>query len=286
MITLRLEGPKPYLGDLHVHSRRSDGSLNPEELALDASMKQLDFIALTDHDTPPYKEETSSLPILPGAEFSLGHHWHMVALGDTIPMPWPRISEVPEWSDELHRTGGVLILAHPWTVVRRREAIMAIETWLIRGVLDGIELLNTGVKASQRGAWLDMLFTYHRDWARYQPAIFGGSDYHHLQHGGEIGIGCTYIFSDGPEIGQLMEAIRLHRVLATLPQPGRFGGYEWIQPLTALFPDVLGLGIGPYDLKHKLWEYRRAAETRRTTGAILALNAGNYRRALEMSDGV
>ena len=37
--------------DLHTHSRHSDGSLSPAELVALAAQRQVQLLALTDHDT-------------------------------------------------------------------------------------------------------------------------------------------------------------------------------------------------------------------------------------------
>ncbi len=62
--------------DLHVHSNASDGTLSPEEVIAQASLKRLKAIALTDHDTvagiarAKKAAAASSLELVPGVELS------------------------------------------------------------------------------------------------------------------------------------------------------------------------------------------------------------------------
>jgi predicted metal-dependent phosphoesterase TrpH len=62
--------------DLHVHTTRSDGTLAPEEVARLAVERDLEGIALTDHDTFSGLEEMASaaaeagIDLVPGIEFS------------------------------------------------------------------------------------------------------------------------------------------------------------------------------------------------------------------------
>ena len=62
--------------DLHAHSNRSDGTFTPAELVRLAAERELDVVALTDHDTTDGLEEAFSeggrrgVEVVPGVEFS------------------------------------------------------------------------------------------------------------------------------------------------------------------------------------------------------------------------
>ena len=75
--------------DLHVHSTKSDGSLSPSDLVLEAKKKGLKAFALTDHDTVDGIEEAmaasigSGVTVIPGIELSTeyeGKDIHIVGL--------------------------------------------------------------------------------------------------------------------------------------------------------------------------------------------------------------
>lgn len=279
----RPSGLRPYLGDTHVHSRRSDGSLQPEELSYQAMGMCLDFLALTDHDQAPLTGNETGFPLIPGMEFSLGHRWHMLVLAQSIPQPLPRVSEVLEWAEALHERNGALVLAHPWTIVSRPEAVAEIDYWLSRGALDGIELLNTSVRGKYFSAWTEMFQVYLRQWAVYHPAVLGGSDFHNEQHGKELGLGCTYVFAEQNDALSVINAIRQRRTLAAVPRAMR-----WREDcrcvLENCLPGALQTGIGPLELQYRLSQYRSMAETVRTPRAARALWSGNYRLAVEIQD--
>ena len=78
-----------YSVDLHVHSNRSDGSLSPSDLVLEAKKKGLTAFALTDHDTVDGIDEAiaasvgSGVTVIPGIELSTeyeGKDIHIVGL--------------------------------------------------------------------------------------------------------------------------------------------------------------------------------------------------------------
>jgi predicted metal-dependent phosphoesterase TrpH len=66
-------------GDLHLHSRFSDGTLTPEELVWEAKRAGLHTISLTDHDTVAGVSEArkacreAGVHFIPGVELSVGY---------------------------------------------------------------------------------------------------------------------------------------------------------------------------------------------------------------------
>jgi predicted metal-dependent phosphoesterase TrpH len=65
--------------DLHAHSDRSDGTFTPQELVRLAAERELDVVALTDHDTTAGLDEAIAtgrvvgVQVVPGVEFSAEH---------------------------------------------------------------------------------------------------------------------------------------------------------------------------------------------------------------------
>jgi predicted metal-dependent phosphoesterase TrpH len=83
-------GPAPGRVDLHTHSSCSDGTLSPAELVAAAARRQVEWLALTDHDTLAgcdAAEAAASAPALrfiPGIELTAawkGREVHVVGLG-------------------------------------------------------------------------------------------------------------------------------------------------------------------------------------------------------------
>jgi predicted metal-dependent phosphoesterase TrpH len=90
--------------DLHAHSNRSDGTFTPEEVVRLAAERELDVVALTDHDTTDGLEEATAIgrevgvEVVPGVEFSaeyLGTSIHVLCY-------WPDIDD-PGLREELRR---------------------------------------------------------------------------------------------------------------------------------------------------------------------------------------
>ena len=73
--------------DLHCHSTISDGSVEPQDLVVEAKMAGLEFLALTDHDSveglPAFKEaaQKANFTAISGVEISLEYPGTMHLLG-------------------------------------------------------------------------------------------------------------------------------------------------------------------------------------------------------------
>ena len=124
-----------YRGNLHTHSTRSDGRIEPAaviDLYRDAGY---DFLSLTDHFLPGAhfgKDDVDFIDItdttalgsdgfvtIPGAEIHgpalrNGEPWHFVAVGLPLDFPRPGRDETgPEVARRAHETGAFVSLAHP-----------------------------------------------------------------------------------------------------------------------------------------------------------------------------
>ncbi|MGL4321412.1 MAG: CehA/McbA family metallohydrolase [Paracoccaceae bacterium] len=124
-----------WRGNLHTHSTRSDGVLEPEEVCRRYRAEGYDFLALTDHfvgaydypivDTVPYR--TDDFTTILGAELHSGAQengelWHILAVGlpsDFAPSHTPENRPVPgqETGPELAAravaAGAFVAVAHP-----------------------------------------------------------------------------------------------------------------------------------------------------------------------------
>ncbi|MDX1492270.1 MAG: PHP domain-containing protein [Pseudohongiellaceae bacterium] len=78
------------LADLHSHTNLSDGTLSPDELVQRAISRELDYLAITDHDSIDAFDQISELPkdcglsLLSGVEISTlweSHEIHIVGIG-------------------------------------------------------------------------------------------------------------------------------------------------------------------------------------------------------------
>lgn len=145
-------------GAIHIHTRRSDGSGTPQQIAAAAARAGLHFIILTDHAdgtwTPVRPEYHSGVLVVDAVEIS-GEDGHVVALG--LPKaPYPLAGEVRDIVDDVARLGGMSIAAHPGST----KPQLRWTEWT--SPFDGIEWLNADSE-SRDERWYDLaraLFTY------------------------------------------------------------------------------------------------------------------------------
>jgi len=136
---------KFYRGNLHTHSARSDGALDPEEVCRRYRAEGYDFIVLTDHfvglfdypvtDTTGCRRQ--GFTTLPGAELHTGtmengHLWHLLAVGlpaDFTPPDAPNFRPImgsesaPDIARRARDAGAFVAIVHPhWSGLTEADA--------------------------------------------------------------------------------------------------------------------------------------------------------------------
>lgn len=181
--------------DLHVHSDHSDGLGSVHEILKEATLKGLDGLAITDHDTLEGHREATSAPsdilILPGYEVETDAG-HVLVLGlEQLPPFDGKIvyEDLIGWARGL---GGLTVLAHP-AAGRRR-----LRRWR-REKPDAVEVLNasypnryftrSGLKIAES---LDL-------------PVVGGSDAHHPR---TVGDAYTVVEVNDRNANEVIEAIK------------------------------------------------------------------------------
>lgn len=88
-----------YRPDLHLHTTASDGILSPEEICHQAGKRDVDCIAITDHDTLEGIRQLVQMPsfvhcpaIIPGIELSCGDNGQVHMLGYNIPLDCDKLN--------------------------------------------------------------------------------------------------------------------------------------------------------------------------------------------------
>jgi hypothetical protein len=134
-----------WRGNLHTHSNRSDGVLDPEEVCRRYRAEGYDFLALTDHfvgrygypiiDTVPFR--TNSFTTILGAELhsgamANGELWHILAVGlpsDFAPSHSPDFKPAagqesgPDLAARAVASGAFVAIAHPqWSGLTLADA--------------------------------------------------------------------------------------------------------------------------------------------------------------------
>ena len=139
----------PVRGAIHVHSRRSDGTADAEEIAASAARVGLDFVILTDHgdatrgpDPPQYRE---GVLCIDAVEIST-ENGHVVAL-DLPPAPYPLGGEARDVIEDIARLGGFAIAAHPGS----KKSELQWRDW--SAPLGGLEWLNADSEWRDESGW-------------------------------------------------------------------------------------------------------------------------------------
>lgn len=112
-------GPRWFRGDLHSHSFYSDARGSLEDLLAAARARQLDFLAVTDHNTVGHHAaaraaSASDLLVLPGEEITT-YHGHANVWGVTgwVDFRITRPADVETLVQHVHERGGLFAVNHP-----------------------------------------------------------------------------------------------------------------------------------------------------------------------------
>ncbi|MFH9352801.1 CehA/McbA family metallohydrolase [Kitasatospora sp. NPDC017646] len=112
-----------YRGDCHLHTVHSDGHRLPEEVAAGARAAGLDFIVSTDHNTSSSHAVWGPLAgpdllVITGEEVTTRNgHWLALGLEPGRSVDWRyrcRDEEYPRFVRQVHRSGGLVVPAHPY----------------------------------------------------------------------------------------------------------------------------------------------------------------------------
>jgi hypothetical protein len=160
-----------YRGNLHTHSNRSDGKLDPEEVCRRYRERGYDFICLTDHFMERYRYpitdttafRTDGFCTIPGAECHApatesGEQWHILAVGLPLDFPPNGAGETgPQIAQRCLDAGAFVAIPHPeW------YGLTAADAASIPGA-HAVEVYNhtSQVRQARGGGayYLDMLLT-------------------------------------------------------------------------------------------------------------------------------
>lgn len=163
--------------DLHTHTDASiDGRQTLSELIAAAKKRGLDAIAVTDHNHFQSLPEAEGILLIPGCEFSTDEG-HITGLFlEETPTVKP-MQTAAQAIDEIHRCGGIAVLAHPYQKVFERTVPQGI---------DAIETANARAPYKYKGA--NILAFALADEEKL-PGV-GGSDAHSIR---EVGNAYTEI---------------------------------------------------------------------------------------------
>jgi predicted metal-dependent phosphoesterase TrpH len=212
--------------DLHVHSFMGDGGLSPWDLLTEARRRQLDVIALTNHNqvfggrVAHWLSRTCGGPIALVGEEITAPNYHLIAIGVNEAIDWRQPASAA--IEAIHQHGGIAIAAHPM-----QELWPGFDTRAL-ALLDGAEVAHP-VMFENEGRRLELATFYQRARER-NPRIapVGGSDTHFL---GPVGRYRTYVFTREISEQGVLEAFRNGRTLASDPDGNVYGDQSLIRLL-------------------------------------------------------
>jgi hypothetical protein len=205
-----------YRGELHSHSVHSDGAYTVEKLVNRAKAQEMDFLALTDHNTLAGLPELAAtdFPTIPGVELTTFHGHHIVLGARDLVVPWHREGErldVNEVAERLRANGALFALSHPfaigdpvctgcrWTARELDpEHIDLIEVWHRRWDKDRTN------NADARLFWDELWRQGHR------PTAIGVRDWHNKGHEAPLPgpLPMTVIHAESLDAPDLLDGLR------------------------------------------------------------------------------
>jgi len=208
--------PGWYRGELHSHTLHSDGEFTLEELIGHTRRKQLDFLAITDHNTLSALGEikptdSNGLLLIPGMELTT-FRGHALVLGVERWIDWRTGFNgwtMQEAARLTHELGGLFIPAHPLDI---GNPLCTGCRWEYEDfpldLADGIEIWNGGWRIANE----DCLAYWQLLQKTRRISATCGTDIHSLEDW-SAGKPFTYVYASQLSTPAVLEGIRQGRVV-------------------------------------------------------------------------
>lgn len=234
----------PYMGDLHVHSCRSDGKEDPAIVAANYRKEGFDFMALTDHERwypsddmiKAYEGVKLGIRLFHGEEVHVPSRGiHIVNFGgeygvtdhyrnnaeeidakinaEAETLSVPRGVNALEFAyrkwtvEEIRKAGGMAIMAHPHWVYKQtyNMSSAALDYAFENGLYDAFEVIG-GVNTQHNN--LQTVFYYEQLAKGRRVPIVGSSDSHGTDPANFFCIGKTVVFAKDTELASICGAVK------------------------------------------------------------------------------
>jgi hypothetical protein len=250
---------RPFKGDFHMHSNRSDGREAPPHVAAACRRIGLDFMALTDHAKYSPSQEAieafANLPvdlkIFPGEEVhSPDHPVHIVNFGgrfsvndlfdsnsyrdevrflaSQLPPLQPGVERLAAasclWTfDKIRQAGGLGIFCHPyWISLHRYDTPAALTEYLLeRQPFDALELIGGYFPFESDSNHLQVARYHEARAASKSIPIVGVSDAHGCERNELFGWYYTIVFSPTNNLEDLIQSVKNLYSVAVEAMPGQ-----------------------------------------------------------------
>ena len=254
-----LFGLRPFKGDFHIHSNRSDGREPPAHVAGACRRIGMDFMAVTDHRQyapsleaiGAFASTGTDLRIFPGEEvhspdtpvhiINFGGRWSVNELFATdryrqeVTARAAALAGLPEGADpvpyaacewcfdEIRRAGGLGLFCHPYWIHRHRLDVPGALTDLLfeRQPYDALELIGGYYVHESESNHLQVA-RYHAEQARGKRIpIVGASDAHGCERPELFGWYYSVVFAASSELSDVIAAVRDSRAVAVEAMAGQ-----------------------------------------------------------------
>lgn len=246
----------PFKGDLHIHTRGSDGLCTLSEVTSSYREKGYDFICITDHHNynpsveakKMFEKVDSGLTIFPGEEVhncSMGY-FHIVNFGgkysvneiiesdyEALKKEIKKLSktlDVPDdidayefafrkWiCDEIRKSGGKAIFPHPyWTIYSEYHTETHMSFYSLKsGIYDIFEVL--GGCESNENQMQAALYQELRAQGVDMPIVASSDAHDHIKHDSYFGTLSTIVFAGNEQ--EISDAIMDKKSVAVETYPG------------------------------------------------------------------
>ncbi len=259
--------------DFHTHSAFwSDGALSPFGLVMEASRQGLDAIAITGHNQVSdakagrwFSERIGGPTVIVGQEL-LGAGHHVIAVGTEQQIDLPTVTAQVA---EVHRQGGVAIVAHPM------KEFWPSFTNAVKDQLDGSEICHPLVYSNPKA---QPTFEEFRE--GHNLAAIGSSDFHGL---GRMGICRTYVFTNENTAAAIVDAVRARRTVVYGPNGATYGDPQ-LAALIVHRPELRAIATTDAPASGLDWVSRTSGVM--GLGLVLLTNPRRRRRARGVTDGL
>lgn len=210
-----------YSGDFHMHTNFSDGYYPLERVVENCMEKDLEVVAITDHNVMHREVSGAPLPILPSTELTLDDKGHFNLHGLEEELDFSKIIEgegnIPDLIEKfLKKSRGknaVTCLNHPFAKGTALLYDIKIDD------INVIEVVRSPFKGSNNTTNNMAVKAFDYIWKKgYRIYGVGGSDSHGQRNEIEetVGFPTTHLYLDGLSIGNTLEAMRKGKTYITV----------------------------------------------------------------------
>jgi len=249
---------RPYKGDIHIHTFKSDGKESPAYVAGAGRRVGYDFMAITDHHRyapsleaiAAYRDVPIDLRLYPGEEvhppenpvhmvnfggsFSVNELFSTDSYQDEVQAIADSLEDFPVGADryayascfwcfdKIREGGGLGVFCHPyWYAGYRYDVPEALTSLLIdRQPYDALELIG-GYHRHEVESNMLQVARYHEERAKgKQIPIVGVTDGHGCESGELFGWYYTIVFAPSPDLADLIAGIKGLDSVAVEALPG------------------------------------------------------------------